>query len=840
MATTTTLDTLVINYLTQAQYDAAQQAGTLNANQLYLTPDTSSGGGGTLSSIGISNATNGGLSVSGSPLTSDGSITIGHSNVLTSAQTTQAVYPIAIDKNGHISSYGSAVTINPKTTWYGTSSTAAGTQTKSVTCSGFTLETGAVVCVTFTYANTYASAKIMLNVNSTGAKDVYYNNAATSSTNTLLWKAGETVIFVYSGSYFYFAGKSANKLSAFVNDSGFITSADVPEGSSAYTGTISAVGTTASSGSNNGFARGDHVHNITSSTITSALGYTPGTSSTDENLKWTASTTSNTYYPLVSTSTATTSTANTLNGISYYQYYNTTGGYRRLDLGNSTAYKSSGGAYGTIRLYGAAATYYGDLVPGVLGTTSGDGHISANRTWTLPDKTGTIALTSDITDENVKIEDTTTNTDYEFLVVLQQGSGTITTSIKKFLNATLKETSTTTTLTVGSSLREGQLGLGKTVGNTQYITTLVPSHTASRTITLPDKTGTIALTSDIPTVPSITLNGSSTTSPSFYAPTSAGTSGYYLKSNGSGAPSWAAITDSDEKVKIETISTNSTYKLLGAYLNSTSTVTTTIKQFYDVTYVDNGSVGTLTIGPAYTGNLALGKPVGDIAYTTTIQPSHTTSRTITLPDANGTVVVVDSNGNLNLNGDINLTDGHHIYLNSNTTNKPYIYAGSSTGDYQDCIYYYTGNDHNTNHYHAFYAGGIGAAYIRHNGFQIGSSTNNITLTVYGDVNITGSYKVSNSTLLKVVATTKDNISITASTTGSGTFTVTSQSGYTPVGIVGFDCSNATSSGTGIGSCVPLQFELNGSTVSWQMRNNSSSAAKIAIQVFTLYAKTGLI
>lgn len=120
------------------------------------------------------------------------------------------------------------------------------------------------------------------------------------------------------------------------------------------------------------------------------------TSYTDEKLKWTASTSSNTYYPLQSTSTATTSTANTLNSVSFYQYYNTAGGYRRLILGNTTSWKSSGGAYGTIRLYGAAATYYGDLIPGVLGTTSGDGHLTANRTWTLPDKTGTVALTSDI------------------------------------------------------------------------------------------------------------------------------------------------------------------------------------------------------------------------------------------------------------------------------------------------------------------------------------------------------------------------------------------------------------------------------------------------------------
>lgn len=42
MATTTNLNSLVINYLTQAQYEAAAQAGTLNENQLYLTPITTS------------------------------------------------------------------------------------------------------------------------------------------------------------------------------------------------------------------------------------------------------------------------------------------------------------------------------------------------------------------------------------------------------------------------------------------------------------------------------------------------------------------------------------------------------------------------------------------------------------------------------------------------------------------------------------------------------------------------------------------------------------------------------------------------------------------------------
>ena len=42
MATTTNLNSLVINYLTQAQYDSAVSGGTIDANQLYLTPDSTS------------------------------------------------------------------------------------------------------------------------------------------------------------------------------------------------------------------------------------------------------------------------------------------------------------------------------------------------------------------------------------------------------------------------------------------------------------------------------------------------------------------------------------------------------------------------------------------------------------------------------------------------------------------------------------------------------------------------------------------------------------------------------------------------------------------------------
>ena len=121
----------------------------------------------------------------------------------------------------------------------------------------------------------------------------------------------------------------------------------------------------------------------------------------------------------------------------------------------------------------------------------------------------------------------------------------------------------------------------------------------------------------------------------------------------------------------------------------------------------------------------------------------------------------------------------------------------------------------------------------------GTISTSSTISATGNINTSGSFTMSGSKLLKVVATTKDNVSITKENTGNGTFTVSTQSGYTPVGIVGFDLSNAPS-GTGVHNCVPLQFELNGSTVSWQIRNNASSTVKIQIQIYILYAKTGLI
>ena len=92
--------------------------------------------------------------------------------------------------------------------WYGTSSSAATSSYKDTTIANFRLTPGARVTVSFTNANTYTSGVLSLNVNSTGDKQIYVDGAKTSTTNTLLWDAGETLTFVYSGTYYCFVGRS--------------------------------------------------------------------------------------------------------------------------------------------------------------------------------------------------------------------------------------------------------------------------------------------------------------------------------------------------------------------------------------------------------------------------------------------------------------------------------------------------------------------------------------------------------------------------------------------------------------------------------------------------------
>ena len=86
-------------------------------------------------------------------------------------------------------------------TFYATSSSSASTSAKTATVQepeGFQLKEGVVVSVKFTNANTASSPT--LNVDSTGAKPI-----RTLGTSSAYWAAGQTVLFVYDGTYWQVA-----------------------------------------------------------------------------------------------------------------------------------------------------------------------------------------------------------------------------------------------------------------------------------------------------------------------------------------------------------------------------------------------------------------------------------------------------------------------------------------------------------------------------------------------------------------------------------------------------------------------------------------------------------
>ena len=78
MATNTKLDSLVINYLTQNQYDNAKNAGTLNSNQIYMTPASS---GSTYTLPTATSSTLGGVKIGSNITVNSGTISISKTNV---------------------------------------------------------------------------------------------------------------------------------------------------------------------------------------------------------------------------------------------------------------------------------------------------------------------------------------------------------------------------------------------------------------------------------------------------------------------------------------------------------------------------------------------------------------------------------------------------------------------------------------------------------------------------------------------------------------------------------------------------------------------------------------
>ena len=164
------------------------------------------------------------------------------------------------------------------------------------------------------------------------------------------------------------------------------------------------------------------------------------------------------------------------------------------------------------------------------------------------------------------------------------------------------------------------------------------------------------------TIPTITQNGSATTTPSFYAPVTAGTSGHVLKSNGSGAPTWTSATLTDTMVTTAALTSGTTYYPILATGTGTATrqIDSTLGGLkYTSAAGTTSAIGsaTLQLGNATasgTTNNEQGilKLYGTNSYVTSLRSgTPTASRTIDLPDWSGTVALT------------NYTVGDYTYLN---------------------------------------------------------------------------------------------------------------------------------------------------------------------------------
>lgn len=282
------------------------QANTINGATVGSSPKftdtvttvTTTGSGNAITSITASNGVitatkgstfvtsadipdvSGKIDTAGTGLSKSGT-TLNHSNSVT-AQTTQAIYPIKIDAQGHISAYGSAVT--PLTA----SSTLDATKLSGTIPSGCYSDTK----VTQTDLNRTNSTKGILFSYAAPSGSTVTNSVYTSSRfqyndsgpSAYLYNSDATKYSLWQYSLIKF-GNSSNSYTTSLNSgtpsSNVTLTLPIVTGTLALTTNIpsagtsaSAVGTTASGGSASTYSKSDHVHNITSSTISSAGGVT--------------------------------------------------------------------------------------------------------------------------------------------------------------------------------------------------------------------------------------------------------------------------------------------------------------------------------------------------------------------------------------------------------------------------------------------------------------------------------------------------------------------------------------------------------------------------------------
>ena len=324
----------------------------------------------------------------------------------------------------------------------GTCSTPADTAAKEVTIGNFKLYTGAWVVVKFNNTNSAAVASLTLNVDSTGARPIKHKNANLKSVDDLV--ANRYNMFIYDGTNYQLVGELDNmvKQTSTTTESfrpilfGANNSTDTstlanPTTNQVYASTLlyaqplngilyanrmylksagDAGQLNLKSSAYNVMIRNDNSNtyflvteqNDPDGTWTSARPLTINNSTGVCSINGNAATSTKVYGTLTNPASdvnyaipfhtdASSGNKSMLNnnGLRYTCKEGTASaaGYGCLVMGNTTNEGTAGNKYGLVRMYPKTGAYYGQIK--VADT------MTANRTYTLPNKDGTVALTSD-------------------------------------------------------------------------------------------------------------------------------------------------------------------------------------------------------------------------------------------------------------------------------------------------------------------------------------------------------------------------------------------------------------------------------------------------------------
>jgi hypothetical protein len=201
-AATDTVSSNALLYATKLDYSTYSSASD-NAFVGKGTLENVIAGKGLVSNTDFANSSTGGVmktsSTTGTGISGAGVLYATNSNYNTYSSASDYYFIGKGTLENVITGKGLATKSDIPKVFYGTSSTSAGTAAKVVTCGDFTasdLVAGTRITVLFTNANSY-NGTATLNINGTGAKDIYYNGTTTNA--RYMWTSGETVEFIYNG-----------------------------------------------------------------------------------------------------------------------------------------------------------------------------------------------------------------------------------------------------------------------------------------------------------------------------------------------------------------------------------------------------------------------------------------------------------------------------------------------------------------------------------------------------------------------------------------------------------------------------------------------------------------